>query len=123
MLGVPLVVVGCLVWFPTIASILLSFTNWNGIGGVGTIQWIGTQNYHQIATIYPPFWPARRAQPRSGSAFLASSRRRSGCSSPYLLDKEIRGTRIYQSVFYLPVVLSLAIIGFIWSSSTRRPRA
>jgi ABC-type sugar transport system permease subunit len=31
-----------------------------------------------------------------------------------LLDREIRGTRIYQSIFYLPVVLSLAIIGFIW---------
>ena len=31
-----------------------------------------------------------------------------------LLDREIRGTRFYQSAFYLPVVLSLAIIGFIW---------
>jgi ABC-type sugar transport system permease subunit len=31
-----------------------------------------------------------------------------------LLDREMRGTRIYQSIFYLPVVLSLAIIGFIW---------
>jgi ABC-type sugar transport system permease subunit len=31
-----------------------------------------------------------------------------------LLDKEIRGTRIYQSALYLPVVLSLAIVGFIW---------
>ena len=31
-----------------------------------------------------------------------------------LLDKNIRGTRIYQSALYMPVVLSLAIIGFIW---------
>ena len=30
-----------------------------------------------------------------------------------LLDKEIRGTRFYQGALYLPVVLSLAIIGFI----------
>ena len=30
-----------------------------------------------------------------------------------LLDREIRGLRFYQSVFFLPVVLSLAIIGFI----------
>jgi ABC-type sugar transport system permease subunit len=30
------------------------------------------------------------------------------------LDKRIRGTRVYQSIFFLPVVLSLAIIGFIW---------
>ena len=31
-----------------------------------------------------------------------------------ILDKNIRGTRIYQSALYLPVVLSLAIVGFIW---------
>ena len=30
-----------------------------------------------------------------------------------LLDKEIRGTRFYQGALYLPVVLSLAIVGFI----------
>jgi multiple sugar transport system permease protein len=32
-----------------------------------------------------------------------------------LLDKNIRGTRIYQSILYIPVVLSLAIVGFIWN--------
>ena len=58
MVGIPLVLVGGLIWFPTIASILLSFTNWDGIGGVTTAHWIGTENYHQVATIYPPFWPA-----------------------------------------------------------------
>ena len=31
-----------------------------------------------------------------------------------LLDREVRGTRFYQTVFYLPVVLSLAVIGIIW---------
>ena len=34
----------------------------------------------------------------------------------YLLDKNIRGTRFYQSVFYTPVVLSLAVVGFMWQS-------
>ena len=32
-----------------------------------------------------------------------------------LLDRELRGKRIYQSVFFLPVVLSLAVVGFIWT--------
>ena len=31
-----------------------------------------------------------------------------------ILDQNIRGSRIYQSVLYMPVVLSLAIVGFIW---------
>jgi len=31
-----------------------------------------------------------------------------------LLDKQLRGGRIYQTALYLPVVLSLALIGFVW---------
>ncbi len=31
-----------------------------------------------------------------------------------LLDKEIRFSRFYQTAIYLPVVLSLALVGFIW---------
>ena len=31
-----------------------------------------------------------------------------------LLDKEMRGSRFYQTALYLPVVLSLALTGFIW---------
>ena len=31
-----------------------------------------------------------------------------------LLDRELRATRFYQSAFFLPVVLSLALVGFIW---------
>jgi multiple sugar transport system permease protein len=31
-----------------------------------------------------------------------------------LLDRELRGTRFYQTAMFLPVVLSLALIGFIW---------
>ena len=35
----------------------------------------------------------------------------------YLLDKNMRGSRIYQSIYYFPVVLSLAVVGFIWKST------
>ena len=31
-----------------------------------------------------------------------------------LFDKQLRGSRFYQTAFYLPVILSLALIGFIW---------
>jgi multiple sugar transport system permease protein len=113
MVAIPAFIVGALIWFPTVASILLSFTNWDGIGGVGTAQWIGTRNYHEIATIYPPFWPAVRHN-AIWLAFLTFVATPFGLFLAYQLDKNIRGTRIYQSIFYLPVVLSFAIIGFIW---------
>jgi multiple sugar transport system permease protein len=113
MIGVPVLIVGFFIWFPTISSVVLSFTNWDGIGGLGTAHYIGTQNYHQIATIYPPFWPAFRHN-LYWLVFLSVIATPFGLLLAYLLDKNIRGTRIYQSIFFLPVVLSLAVIGFIW---------
>src|SRR5947208_8869584 len=113
MAGVPLLVVGGLIWFPTIASVVLSFTNWDGIGGVTTAHWVGTENYRQIATIYPPFWPAVKHN-LIWLGFLTFVATPFGLLLAYQLDKNIRGTRIYQSIFFLPVVLSFAIIGFIW---------
>jgi multiple sugar transport system permease protein len=113
MVGVPLVVVGGIIWFPTIASVLLSFTNWDGIGSVTSSHWVGTQNYRQIATIYPPFWPAVKHN-LIWLGFLTFVATPFGLFLAYQLDKNIRGTRIYQSIFFMPVVLSFAIIGFIW---------
>lgn len=113
MVVVPTLIVGTFIWFPTIASILLSFTNWDGIGGVGTAHWVGTTNYREIATIYPPFWPAVEHN-AIWLGFLTFVATPFGLFLAYQLDKNIRGTRIYQSIFFLPVVLSLAIIGFIW---------
>ena len=40
-----------------------------------------------------------------------------------LLDREMRGTRIYQSAFFIPVVLSLAVVGFIWDQMYALARA
>jgi multiple sugar transport system permease protein len=113
MVGIPMLVVGGLIWFPTVASIVLSFTNWDGIGGITSAHWVGTQNYREIATIYPPFWPAVEHN-LIWLGFLALVATPIGLLLAYQLDKQIRGTRIYQSIFFLPVVLSFAIIGFIW---------
>jgi multiple sugar transport system permease protein len=113
MVLVPMAVVGALVWFPTAASIALSFTSWDGFGGVDTIEYIGIRNYDQITHIYPPFWPALQHN-LIWLAFLAFVASPFGLLLAYQLDKRIRGTRVYQSIFFLPVVLSLAIIGFIW---------
>ncbi|MDQ1647345.1 MAG: multiple sugar transport system permease protein [Cryptosporangiaceae bacterium] len=114
MLGVPALIHLGLVWGPALASVALSFTSWDGIGGLSTIKWVGFQNYHDIVTIYPPFWPAIRNNvlwlvffllvPTTFGLFLA-----------VLLDKNIRGSRIYQSILFTPVVLSLAVVGFIWT--------
>lgn len=112
LVGIPAVIHVGLVWVPTIASIVLSFSNWNGIGGLEDIPWVGLQNYERL-TAYPPFLPALRNNLIWLGVFLFIATPL-GIFLAVLLDKEIRGTRFYQSALYLPVVLSLAIVGFIW---------
>ena len=112
MVGVPVLLTGALIWFPTFSSIGLSFTNWDGIGGLHTIRWNGTTNYREIATIYPPFWPAFRHN-LYWLAALAFVGTPLGMFLAYQLDKQIRGSRFYQSIFYIPVVIAPAIIGLI----------
>ncbi|MGL5849575.1 MAG: carbohydrate ABC transporter permease, partial [Phycicoccus sp.] len=107
MVGIPTVLVVWLVWLPAAASVLLSFTKWNGFR-FSTIEFVGTQNYTDIATIYPPFWPAMRHN-LVWLVFLFVLPTVLGILLAVLLDREMRGSRFYQTAFYLPVVLSLAL--------------
>lgn len=109
LLAVPVVLEFAFIWGPTAASIALSLTGWDG---VGDISWVGTKNYEQIFTEYPPFPPAVRHNV-IWLVFLGVVATPLGLFFAVLLDKEIRFTRFYQSALYLPVVLSFAIVGFI----------
>jgi multiple sugar transport system permease protein len=113
MVIVPTVLVLAWVWLPAIASVILSFARWSGVGGLDTIQWIGTENYKNVFTNYPPFAPALRHN-LVWLVFLFVLPTLFGIFLAVLLDRELRGTRFYQTAFFLPVVLSLALIGFIW---------
>ncbi len=57
--GIPLLALLVFVWLPALASIGLSFTSWDGLT-LSDIRWVGLDNYHEILTNYPPFWPAVR---------------------------------------------------------------
>ena len=110
--GIPTVLTVGLVWLPALATIVLSFASWTGIGGFDQIQWVGLKNYQNIFTIYPQFPPAIEhnllwllvffALPAPFGLFLAVQ-----------LNKQIRFSRIYQSILFMPVVLSLALVGFM----------
>jgi multiple sugar transport system permease protein/raffinose/stachyose/melibiose transport system permease protein len=115
MVGIPTLLHVALVWVPTLVSVLLSFTKWDGIGGLATIKFVGVQNYTTMFTVSPTFWPAVQHNviwlvffvllPTPFGVFLA-----------YQLDKSIRFTRFYQTAIFLPVVISAAVTGFIWET-------
>jgi multiple sugar transport system permease protein len=113
MVIIPTALVVGLVWLPAIATVVLSFASWTGVGSLDTIKWIGTQNYVDVFTIYPPFKPALTHNV-IWLVFLFVIPTCLGIFLAVLLDRELRATRFYQTAFFLPVVLSLALIGFIW---------
>ena len=113
MVVVPTLVVLWLVWLPAIGSVLLSFTNWDGIGPLSGIKTVGLKNYHDISTIYPPFWPAIQHK-LIWLAVLFLVATPLGMLFAVLIDRGAAGSRFYQTSIYLPVVLSLALVGFIW---------
>jgi ABC-type sugar transport system permease subunit len=71
------------------------------------------QNYVQAATVYPPFWPAVEHNViwLLVFTFIATP---FGMLLAVIIDGGIRGSRVYQTVLFLPVMLSLALIGIIW---------
>ncbi|MGN9776472.1 carbohydrate ABC transporter permease [Micromonospora sp. H33] len=113
MVLVPLLLVVALVWLPALATVALSATDWDGIGPISEIEWVGGRNYSDVVEIYPPFVPAVQNNMLWLAALFVVATP-FGMFLAVLLDKELRGTRFYQTALYLPVVLSLALIGFVW---------
>ena len=114
MVAVPTFLVLFFILLPTVLSVVLSFTSWNGIGGIDRFKFNGLDNYVNLFTKYRPFWPALTHN-LLWLAFFLFVATPIGLFFAVLLDKGMRGTRFYQGVLYMPVVLSLAIVGFIWT--------
>jgi ABC-type sugar transport system permease subunit len=127
LVGIPLLIDLAFVWFPAIGTVLLSFTKWTGVGSINlepckaaTLPGIpqpgciyGIQNYDQAFNVYPDFWPAVQHNAIWLLVFIIVATP-VGMLFAVLIDRGIRGSRIYQSVLFLPVMLSLALIGIIW---------
>ncbi|WJV50447.1 carbohydrate ABC transporter permease [Streptomyces flavofungini] len=109
LLGIPVLLDIVIVWGPALASVGLSFTSWDGIGD---IHWVGGDNYENLVEDYPAFWPAVRHN-LLWIAFLGLVATPFGLFLAVLIDRGVRFSRFYQSVLYMPVVLSLAVVGFM----------
>jgi multiple sugar transport system permease protein len=128
MLGIPLLLDLAFIWFPALASVFLSFTKWTGVGSIhlqscsnfpsapGIPQpgcLYGVANYKQAFTNYPDFWPAVEHNAIWLGVFIVIATPL-GMLFAVILDRGLKGTRFYQSALFLPVMLSLALIGIIW---------
>jgi ABC-type sugar transport system permease subunit len=118
MVAIPTLLQAVLIWIPMLLSVGLSFTRWDGLE-LNNIRSAGLANYRYVTQDYPPFWPAVQHN-IIWLLFLAVVATPLGLLLAVLLDQRIRGSRIYQSIFFTPVMLSLVLIGIIWQLMYQR---
>jgi multiple sugar transport system permease protein/raffinose/stachyose/melibiose transport system permease protein len=112
MVGIPTLIQALFVWIPMLASIGLSLAKWDGLA-LSSIHGNGLTNYRFVFVESPQFWPAVLHNVL-WLLFLAVIGTPLGLLLAVLLDQKIRGTRIYQTIFFMPVMLSVALIAIIW---------
>lgn len=112
MVGIPTLVELLFVWLPTVASVGLSFARWDGLS-LASIKPDGLANYAYVFNASPYFWPALLHN-IVWLLFLGVIGTPLGLLLAVLLDQQIRGSRIYQSIYFFPVMLSLALVGIVW---------
>ncbi len=99
------------VYYPLVKTLFFSFTDWNGYSKSFNI--VGMKNFTQIFKDYPvyiSFW---------NTIYIAFVCLVVGTvvqfSLALILDMELKGSKIFKAVFYLPCVISPLIIAITWS--------
>ena len=107
---IPLTIYIIIVIVPLFSSFYYSFTDWNGFNQ--EYNWVGFDNFAKVfrddlfvgAIKNTLIWMAAAIILPVGG----------GLSLALLLHEGIWGAKFYKSLFYLPICLSLAVIGQVW---------
>ncbi|SIR66062.1 carbohydrate ABC transporter membrane protein 1, CUT1 family [Haladaptatus litoreus] len=110
---------------PVLYAFYLSFNEWNILTAEGT--WVGLQNYVSVLTPLP--WENNWAPLRDPTANLWWYSMKNtvvyavgtvplqiygGLAVALMLDKRIRGKKVYRAAYFMPVMLSGAASAVIW---------
>jgi len=109
-LSLPLFFYISIIVIPLLSSFYYSFTDWNGFNK--EYNFVGLDNFAKITTD-PLFSNATKntiiwmiaaiVVPSVGGLFIA-----------LILNEGVRGANVYKSLFYLPICLSLVVVGQVW---------
>ena len=98
--------------YPMVYSIYLSLFQWDGISP--TKIFVGLGNYIILFTQNDVFWIALKNN-AIWLVFALLLPTSIGLGLALILNTKFRGSNIFRSIFYFPAVLSLAVVGLIWT--------
>jgi raffinose/stachyose/melibiose transport system permease protein len=106
------VIYSVIVIYPMLYSAYLSLFRWDGISP--TKVFVGLENYVILFTQNDVFWIALKNNAiwLVAALLLPTS---IGLGLALLLNTRFRGSHVFRSIFYFPAVLSLAVVGLIWT--------
>jgi multiple sugar transport system permease protein/raffinose/stachyose/melibiose transport system permease protein len=109
-LSVPLIVYVTIVIVPLLTSFYFSFTDWNGFNP--QYNFIGLKNFEKI--LGDPYFKnaIKNTVIWMGAAIVVPTF--SGLGIALVLHGRLFAANLYKSLFYLPICLSLAVIGQVW---------
>jgi raffinose/stachyose/melibiose transport system permease protein len=107
-----LIIYSVVVVYPMLFSAYLSFFRWDGVAPKKIF--VGFQNYVTLLTRNEVFWVALKNNAIWLMAALLVPTS-IGLGLALVLNSRFRGSHIFRSIFYFPAVLSLAVVGLIWT--------
>nr|WP_245252017.1 sugar ABC transporter permease [Paenibacillus sediminis] len=101
----------CLVFIPILVSLYSALLDWNGISGA---NFIGLANFKTMLFDDPVFWPSVR---RTLLYAVFSMAEIPIClMMAILLNRYVKRANTLVSIYFIPVILSVVIIGQLWKT-------
>jgi multiple sugar transport system permease protein len=95
---------------PLVASLVLGFTNWDG---VTPAQWIGLDNYVNLLTNDPLFWQSLKVTAIFAALYLPLSIV-IGFFLAMIMNQRLPGIMLFRTIYYVPSVLSGVAVAVLW---------
>ncbi|MBI2953005.1 MAG: sugar ABC transporter permease [Chloroflexi bacterium] len=105
-----LVLAGLFVVYPLIASIQITFYDWNGIGN--PTRWVGLRHFFTVAQD-PLFWNAVKNTFTYALVLVPIQLTLALILALVLNNPKLKGSTIYRAVYFSPVVTSAAMVGVV----------
>jgi multiple sugar transport system permease protein len=107
-----LVGVALFTFVPLVSVVILAFTDWNLVSGLGGIEFIGVDNFTNVLAD-PLFWGSvGRTVVYAGVSVPLTVLL--GMALALALDRDIPGRGALRAVFFMPYIVSTVAIGMTW---------